>query len=293
MSLFSRALTEYFPRESLSWATSSLEDPPATVFLKEVAHICDSINHCAHHFPRKKNQEFTSDSADAFQRLSMSAFALLLSHFETFQREQFATILNNIDFMQAIDDVELAKRLEKVGCTLSLQRILTGRGEPREPGQIIADSLPGWHNPERVNSYFRVMLPAVNAFSNDVVTELELMWQLRHSIVHTGGVITREDAIKVAALRDFRDRRLKFDESFIPAVGRRFHIITEVTMQQLESAVRKVFIPLDSVEDTESIIGIIVGYDSPRRSWFRSHPSTRPRASSVESGSSADADPKV
>lgn len=265
MSLFARKLTEYFPLQSLDWATTPVDEPPATTFLKEVTHVCDSINQCSRSFSRKKDGTFTADSADAFQRLSMSAFALLLSHFETYQREQFAILINTLDYMDTVDDVELAKRLAKAGCELSLQRILTGRGDPREPGQIIADSLPGWHNPERVNSYFRAILPTVNLFSNEVVSELELMWQLRHSIVHTGGVITREDAIKVSALRMFRDRRLRFTEGFVPAVGRRFHIIVQFSMQQLEAAVRKGFLPLDSPEETDGIIETIVGYDSPRQ----------------------------
>lgn len=140
MALFTRQLTDYFSKELL-WAHKPLNEPPATTFLKEVAHICDSINHCARHFPRRQDKELTSDSSDSFQRLSMAAFALLLSHFEAFQKAQFAILINTLDFLQGVDDVEVVRRLEKVGCTLTLQRIISGRGDPREPGEIIADSL--------------------------------------------------------------------------------------------------------------------------------------------------------
>jgi len=267
MPLFSRKLTDYFPPHSLQWAEKPLNEPPATTFLKEVTHICDAINHCIRNFPRKKDNSLTSGSEDSFQRLSMSSFALLLSHFEIFQKAQFAEIINTVDFMGGFDDIDLAKKLEKAGCNLSLQRILAGRGDPREPGQIIADALPGWHNPEKVNSYFRILFPNMNIYSGEVISELELMWQLRHSIVHTGGVITREDSIKAPLLRGLGERKLEFSEGFIVAIGRRFHIIVQLATSQLEKSVRSAIDP--NLEEPEDLIEFMTGCDSPRKSWFR------------------------
>lgn len=266
MAMFSRPLTSYFPSATLQWIGTPLDEPPATTFLKEVAHICDAVTHCSRHFARKKDKSFTKDSFDSFQRLSMSSFALLLSHLETFQKAQYATIINCVDFLSGPDDQELAKRLEKCGCVLSLERILAGRGDPREPGEIVADSMKGWHSPEKVNAYFRVVFPQVQVFSNDAVTELELMWQLRHSIVHTAGIITREDSIKAPALAGLCERRLVFSEGFIPAVGRRLHIMVEAALAQLGAAFRKELRP---TEEPEGLIESAVGLDSPRRSWFR------------------------
>lgn len=266
MPLFPRSLTDYFPASSLRWSQETLNDTPATTFLKEVTQICDAINHCVRNFPRKKNNAFTTASAASFQRLSMSSFALLLSHFEIFQKSQFAEIINAIDFMRAFDDIKLVNDLKKEGCTLSLQRILAGRGDPREPGQIIADAMPGWHDPGKVNAYFKILFP-VDIYSKNIISELQLMWQLRHSIVHTGGVISQEDAIKAPLLRGLGERKLEFTDDFIVASGRRLHIIVRLATTQLENAVRKAIDP--TLEEPESLIESIVGCDSPRRSWLK------------------------
>jgi hypothetical protein len=204
----------------------------------------------------------------------MATFALLLSHFETFQKAQFAILLNTLDYLQGVSDMEVVKRLERAGCELSLQRIVAGRGDPREPGEIFADSMPGWHNPGKVNEYFRAMFPKTNVYSNEVIEELELLWQLRHSIVHTGGVITREDAMKVPALRRLSERQIVFSKGFISAVGRRLHIIVQLSMQQLEGIFRKSLRP--DVEEPEDLIDATVGCSSPRKSWFRAPSATGP-----------------
>ncbi|RON08463.1 hypothetical protein BK659_13780 [Pseudomonas brassicacearum] len=196
----------------------------------------------------------------------MSSFALILSHFEKYQRSLFFEIFEVVGFMEGFNDVDLSKRLEKVGCVLSLQRIISGRGDPREVGHIIADALPGWHNPERVNSYFKIFFSDLNFYSKAMVTELEMMWQLRHSIVHTAGVVSREDAMKAPELRGLRDKGLVFSEGFINEVGRRFHMIVQLSLQQLEQAVRKAITP--SLEDPEDLIEPLIRFESPRSTWF-------------------------
>lgn len=273
MALFKKCLTSYFPRDSLPHASVPVNEAPATVFLDEIVDVCDSINHCARSFSRKKNGELTKGSNSAIQRLTTSAFALMMSHFETYQKAQFAELINTLDFMNAIEDAELAKRLDKCGCQLSLARILTGRGNPREPGEIVADALPGWHHPERVNTYFKVVFPQHNFYSNEEIAELELMWQLRHSIVHTGGVITREDARKVASLSTYSDRGIVFSESFMPAVGRRFHIILQRVLDRLKPEIIKAwssdYAEIDAKLGYDPLVDAIVAYKSPRNSWFK------------------------
>ncbi|WP_293617710.1 hypothetical protein [Salinisphaera sp.] len=267
MALFQKKLTEYFPVENCPWSTGYTGKSPGSIFLSEVVEVCDSINHCSRRFTRKKDGNFTKDSEHSYQILMMSSFALIMSHYETFQKSQFAEVLNTQDFMVGTDDLLLSKKLEKMGCNISLHRLLAGRAEPREPGQIIADSLVSWHNPARVNDYFRLLVPKYNFYSNEVISELEVLWQLRHSIVHTGGKITREDSHKVAGLRGYHEKKLVLREQFLLSVARRFHVILQRILDPLQADLRRRLD--DKIEEPDSLIDEIAGYSSPRSSWFR------------------------
>lgn len=199
MVLFSKEIASYLSQKEGSGATG-VNEPPGETFLNEAVDLCDAIHHCKRTFTRRKDGGFTKDSGDSFERIVTSTFALLMSHFETFQKQQFARLIDAYFIFSGPDELELAKRLEKVGCELSLERVLVGAGEFGEVGEIISDALPGWHNSDRVNTYFRTIFQDLNLYSNDLVRELDILWQLRHSIVHTGGVVSRADAIKVPGL---------------------------------------------------------------------------------------------
>lgn len=270
MATFRKPLTDYFPRSSLKHGTPPHDTPPAGVFLREIIAICDSVTHCTRHFARKKDGSFTKDSADSYQAILTSSFAVVMSHFEIFQRQQFAGLINNLDFIRTVDDANLAKGLEKFGCELSIVRLLAGRGDPREPGHIIADALNGWHDPAKVNSLFSLIFRDITLYSNEFCREISLMWQLRHSIVHTGGVITREDCFKHPQLHGYQDRRLRFDEGFIAAVARRFHIIIQKSLDPIKARVRT-SLSTETLEgeDLDDWANIICGYSSPRASWFK------------------------
>jgi hypothetical protein len=201
-----------------------------------------------------------------------SSFALLMSHFETFQKELFSESISTLDFMKLADDVSVAKSLEKVGCVVSIQRLLAGRGDPREPGHVIADAIQGWHEPEKVNRIFETVFDKYDLYSKEFSSEISLMWQLRHSIVHTGGVITREDSMKHPQLVRYGDRKLQFDEGFIIAVARRLHIITQVTLDGLKKKVHSVFRQDSVTDDIDGFIDGIFGCSSPRKSWFKEAP---------------------
>jgi hypothetical protein len=268
MAMFTDSLTSYFHKDSDQWYARPLNEAPATTFLHSVVDICESVSYCEDAFAKINGAEAQSRSDESLRAFAMSAFAMLMSHFEMFQKLQFAELVDTQDFMDGFDDTELAKRLEKEGCTITLQRILAGRGDPREPGQIVADSLSAWHNPSRVNQYFQAIFPKIAIYSNSAVAELELMWQLRHSIVHTGGVVTREDAAKVVSLRRFRDRKLILEGEFITQVGKRLHMIVKQATGLLEAEVRSRFIHSEFIDDPEGIIESVVGCESPNQSWF-------------------------
>lgn len=271
MTLFRKQVTSYLSPNAPWRGDEESSAPPGEIFLCEVVNLCDAIQHCKRSFTRKKNGEFSKDSADSFERIVTSSFALLMSHFETFQKEQFARLIDANFTFQGPDEVDLAKRLEKAGCEISLQRVLVGAGDYGEVGEIIADALPGWHNAERVNTYFRTLINDFNIYSNEIVRELDTLWQLRHSIVHTGGVISRADAVKVGGLARYGNKRLVFGEEFMPAIGRRFHIMVEAVLIPLRQKLVPAFIPIEgeTEEDQKSLIYSLVGYSSPRKSWFR------------------------
>lgn len=266
--MFTKPITSYLEGRTNHRDTLG---PPGSVFLHEVVNLCDATHHCKRWFARKKDGAFTKDSQDSFDRLVTASFAMIMSHFETFQRRQFAVLIDSGFMMEMPTEAELAKRLQKVGCELNLERLLIGANENGEVGEIVADLLPGWHNPERVNTYFRTIFQDVNLFSSVLTVELELLWQLRHSIVHTGGVITKPDARKIPGLRAHAEHSVTFSEDFMPALGRRLHIMIEDSLGRLRTKVASVYMQLqhESDEDRDDVIFGTVGFSSPRKSWFR------------------------
>lgn len=268
IAMFSDSLTSYFHEASRQWYSRPLNEPPATTFLRSVVEICEAATYFEEVFERGGDSAAESRASESLRVFVMSAFAMLMSHFEMFQKLQFAELVDTLDFMEGFDDMELAKRLDKEGCAVTLHRILAGRGDPREAGQIVADSLSSWHNPSRVNQYFQIIFPKVNIYSKSAIAELELMWQLRHSIVHTGGVVTREDAAKVSPLRQFRDRKLVLEGQFMIQVGKRLHLIVKKATNLLEGEVRNRLIRSEYHDDPEGTIKSIVGCESPNLAWF-------------------------
>lgn len=271
MPLFQKPITDYLEGSLTANQAQDRGISPASKFLGEVVDLCDAVHHCKRKFPRKKDGTFTKDSSDSFERIVMSSFAMMMSHFETFQREQFAALIDWSFAFDCPDPTELAKNLEKAGCELSLRRVLVGPGDEGEVGEIVGDAMPGWHNSARVNTYFQAIIPAYSFYSNAVISELDKLWQLRHSIVHSGGVLSRADAIKVSGLASYGNRKIVFGEDFMPAIGRRFHIMIQKTVTPLNEKVTDLFISLpdETEEDRSNAIDLMVGFSSRRPSWFR------------------------
>lgn len=258
------SVTAYFHEDSKKWHQLPLNEAPGTTFLKSIVDICDAVEDCSKKLPKSRNSALANKRSLCVRTFSASAFVLMMSHFEVYQRSLFAELINTLEFMDGLDDIDLARKLEKEGCEINLARILAGRGDPREPGQIVADALGAWHNPERVNAYFRTVFPKMNLYSNNSIGELLLMWQLRHSIVHTAGVITKEDSIKVAGLREFRERKVVCEAPFVSAVGQRFHLIAKETSTRLEEQIRPILIPAENSVETEQAMLWITGCESTK-----------------------------
>lgn len=57
-----------------------------------------------------------------------------------------------------------------------------------------------------------------------------MLWQLRHSIVHTGGTLTLPDAQKIPVLSQLGNKKVVFEKNFIFEVARKLHpLVKEAT----------------------------------------------------------------
>lgn len=99
----------------------------------------------------------------------------------------------------------------------------------------MADNLPGWQDPEKVNRYFKLYFNNLNLFANDDCIRLKTLYQLRHSIVHTGGTLTIPDAQKVETLKGKGGTQLSFENNFIFEVSRKLHPLVKDSVSRIKT----------------------------------------------------------
>ncbi len=210
---------------------------PATTFLKYTVEAKDAIDLCIRKFPKKADNQFTSDSLDSLQHLVTAMLPTIMGHFETFQKSLFAGMFDITVYLEKFDLDAFIKSLDNnhKGAEIDLTRLSAYRNIGMSSvGGIIADSLNGWHNPTKVNHYFKAYNLGYNFYSNDDIKSLEVLWQLRHSIVHTGSTITLPDAQKVESLNSFGNKNIAFEKNFIYEVSRKFHPIIKRSTEGLK-----------------------------------------------------------
>ena len=162
-----------------------------------------------------------------------------MGHFETFQRYLFAGIFEYSNLLADFDPEGFFRRLNKE-CSLEINPVglAAYRGFGATVGILLANNLPGWHKPDRVNRYFRCFGFDTQFFSNEDCRRLNLLWQLRHSIVHTGGSITLPDAQKIDELKPFGNKPIVFDEHFVFEISRKMHPLVKDATGRLKSCFR-------------------------------------------------------
>lgn len=202
---------------------------PATAFLKYTIEAKSSIDLCIRKFPKNQDGKYSSDSLDSLQHLTVAILPSIMGHFETYQRILFAKMFDYSVFLKSFKADNFLKKLSKDNSiNIDLNRIAAYRNIGASSiGRIIADSLKGWHSPEKVNQLFQAFGLHVQLFSSSDIKKLKVLWQLRHSIVHTGGTITLPDAQKVNELKDFGGKTIAFEKNFISEVARKMHPIIE------------------------------------------------------------------
>ncbi len=198
---------------------------PAIAFLKYTVEAKDAVNFCIQKFPKNQDNNYSKDSLDSLQHIVVAMLPTLMGHFETYQRYLFAVMFDNSIYLKDFDVENFFKQLnDKTNVSIDLIRLSSYRGsESTSIGLVLADSLSGWHNPERVNSYFNAFDLKYQLFNKDACKQLKILWQLRHSIVHTGGTITVPDAQKVEELTSYAGKQVIFEKSFIFEVARKLH----------------------------------------------------------------------
>ena len=228
------------PKEFETYLTGKILHPtldeytrsPATAFLKFAVESKSAMERVRRHFPKKKGGRFRKEAEYSYQVITMAMLALIMSHFETFQKFLFAGV---VEYSQWIPDFKvddfIKKLSKKVNVSIDVDRLMAWRGAPVSVGIILADSLPGWHAPGMVNNYFQTLIER-QPFSNQSTERLRTLWQMRHSIVHTAGVLTLPDAQKVSSLRDYGGKSLTTTRYFILEVVRKLHpIVRDATNQ--------------------------------------------------------------
>jgi len=210
---------------------------PATAFLQYSVDAKDAVNHCIKYFKNSDGQYY-KDVLESLRHIISAMLPALMGHFETYERHLFAGVF---DLSPVIKDFNVQKFFKDLERASSLQidliKLAGYRGYGAHVGMVIADNLPGWHDPDKVNKHFKSFGLQNHFYSNDDCTRLKVLWQLRHSIVHTGGTITLPDAQKVPELRDFGEKPIIFENNFILEVSRKLHPIVKQATERLKTSV--------------------------------------------------------
>jgi len=202
---------------------------PAQAFLLYLCDAYDAYTHCLNKFTKKADGSYNKDSEDSLRHIACAILATSMGHFETYQKSIFAGLVERSGALQSFDLGKFLKQADQRNgqITISPERLLAFRTLAAPVGLVLADSLGAWHSPSRVNGYIKALGLKQDMFTRAEIEDLQVLWQLRHSIVHTGAWLTRPDASKVKRLSTFAERPIVFGDMFVNAMARRFHRIVK------------------------------------------------------------------
>lgn len=214
-------------------------ESPATAFLKSVNEAKNASVACLRQFKKNKEGEYTQPSIRSIQLINAGLLATIMGNFETFQKYLFAGVFEYSIYLRKF---ELKSFFTKINtsngssASIDLERFAAFRDNQTAVGLILADNLKNWQSAHCVNSYFRAFglrdahNHQIDIISADTRESLSVLWQMRHSIVHTASTISIPDAQKVPKLHGFGDKVIALEPQFISEVARKFHpIIKEIT----------------------------------------------------------------
>ena len=211
-------------------------ESPATAFLKYTVEAKDAINMCIRNFPKNSGGLYSKASIDSLQHLIVAVLPTIMGHFETYQRYLFAGMFDYSVHLKGFDLESFISRIQRINndAQIDTVRLAAYRGiGVSSIGILLADSLPSWQNPYKVNGYFEAFNFGKSLFADTYCSQISVLLQLRHSIVHTGGTITRADAQKVEALNLFGDKPITFDNNFIFEASRKMHKLVKTSTESM------------------------------------------------------------
>lgn len=244
---------------------------PATALLDYTLVVKDAIETCKKSFPKKLNNHLTIESQIAIQNLINSALASIMGYFEMYEKYLFAAMFEKSIYLNSFVEGNfykntLGKTQDKV--EIPFTQLTSYRNSNVTTGLIIANSLGSWHNPEKVNSYFRAFGFVVTAFSNDDIEDLKVLWQLRHSIVHNGATITKSDAQKVDQLKSFGNRKIILSNKFIYDLSKSMHSMVFNVNKRLKQAFLANLLPTVT-QDEQNQVEKIFEVTSRNSFWLK------------------------
>lgn len=213
---------------------------PATAFLRYSVQAKDAVNNCLKNFTKNADGSLNKPGLASLQHILSAMLPPLMGHFETFQRHLFSGIFELSPHIKKFDVRHFFKALDKeTSVQIDPIKLSAYRGFNATVGIVIADSLQSWHDPEKVNKYFSAFRLENQFYANDDCKRLKVLWQLRHSIVHTGGSITLSDAQKIDELVPFGDKPIILEKNFILEVSRKLHPLVRDATRRIEESFRE------------------------------------------------------
>lgn len=230
----------------------TLEDyakSPATAFLKYVVSSKDAANQCLIKFKTtSRSRTYTRDALDSIYLINAGLLASIMGNFETYQKYLFANMFEYSVYLNKFDVKEFLKSLKKAvkadsstKFEVDFVRIAGYRDSSVPVGLVLADQLSNWQSPMVVNAFFKsfgledASHHKLDIYSNDSKEKLSVLWQMRHSIVHTASTITLPDSQKVAPLNKFGGKVISLDRMFINEVARKMHPIIKNATENMKN----------------------------------------------------------
>jgi hypothetical protein len=251
-------------RAGTAFSLADYTKKPAESFLTQVVEAKNSFDYSKRKFTRKG--QLSDEAKDNLQQITGPLFATTMGHFETFQKCLFAGLLDVTRLLESWSSDSLA---QSVGANVALPaaRLVAYRGQGAQIGLLFADSLSGWHSPGAVNGFFKCFGSGSELFLSEQVKDLEVLWQIRHTLVHTGGWLSLPDAQKVKRLSKYGDGPLAFNELFMLAFTRLMHKTVKSSVERMEKMLRpRLRTDLDSSEQQE--FDNLLDVSSPSPSFF-------------------------
>lgn len=194
---------------------------------------------CLNKFKQNKNGAYSIPAIRSIQIINAGLLATIMGNFETYQKYLFARVFEYTIYLTEFDLAQFFRNINKSNggeVNIDLARFSAFRDNQTAVGLILADNLKNWQSAHCVNSYFRAFGSRdahnhqIDIISADTRESLSVLWQMRHSIVHTASTISIPDAQKVPKLHGFGDKVIALEPQFISEVARKFHpIIKEIT----------------------------------------------------------------